>query len=345
MWQQQKELSDLDVDVLDGLSAMWLHQSSSSHEELPIHLDQLLRLRGLEPKRGGQGRRGGYESEQRAAMLKALAHIQNLYVSIGILPGGVHDRKGRHQRTQVPQGLQGRAFLITDADGESPPNSALKGPDLVFRPGEVLTPWLVGSRRQTARLSVKALQYDPYRRAWAKRLARYLSWQWRIQARGDDYLHPYRAATLLEAVGDSLDLRNPGRTRARLEMTLDLLKDDGVIAAWQYARWKEGVRGQPGWATGWLQATIQIDPPDAIPEAYQHLKRCVAHQPPVWPGDNALGEQLKRRRQVLGLSQRCAAEQIGISQGYMNLLERGRRGTRRSPYIQRRLEAWLTGDV
>jgi DNA-binding XRE family transcriptional regulator len=321
-----------------------LHQGQAPHEQLRIHVDQLLHLRGLQPKRGGQGRRGGYEPEQRAAMLSALAHIQNLYVSIATLPGDEHDRQGRHQRTEVPQGLQGRTFIITDAEGESPPNSALNGPDFVFRPGDIFAPLLVGPRRQTAWLPVKALQYDPYRQAWAKRMARYLTWQWRIRAGRGDYLHPYRVATLLSAVGERVDRSNPGRTKARLEKTLDLLQADHVIAAWQYTQGKREVTIHPGWATGWRQVTVRIDPPDAIREAYQPLKRLVARQSPVRLGAYTLGEQIKRRRRLLGLSQRRAAEQMGISQAFMNLLEHGRRGKRPSTTVQRQIEAWLTGD-
>jgi hypothetical protein len=272
MWGQQQEISDLDVDVLDSLGAIWLYQARARHEALQIHLDQLLRLRGLQPKRGGQGRRGGYELEQRATILSALAHIQNLYVSIPMLPGDEHDRQGRHQRTRQPQGIQGRIFVITDAGWESSRISALSGPDCVFHPGEVLTPWLVGSRRQTAWLPVKALQYDPYRHAWAKRMARYLTWQWRIRARRGDYLSPYRVITLLETVGGSLDHRNPCRTKAHLEMTLDLLKEDGVLAAWRYVQWKEGLKGRPGWAIRWQQATILIEPSDPVREAYHRCK-------------------------------------------------------------------------
>jgi hypothetical protein len=345
VWQQLEEFSDLDVDVLDSLSAIWLHQARTPHEELQIRLDQLLSLRGLQPKRGGQGRRGGFEPEQRAAMLRALAHIQNVHVSIATLPGDELDRKGRRQRTEVPQGLQGRTFIITDAEGESPPNSALNGPDFVFRPGDIFAPWLVGPRRQTAWLPVKALQYDLYRQVWARRMARYLTWQWRIRAGRGDYLHPYRVATLLSAVGERIDRNNPSRTKARLEKTLDLLQADRVVAAWQYTQGEREAMKHPGWATEWSQATVRIDPPDAIQEAYLHLKRSIARQPPVRLGDDTLGEQLKRRRHVLGLSQRCTAEQIGISQGYVNLLERGRRGTRLSACIQRRVEAWLTGDI
>jgi hypothetical protein len=55
-------------------------------------------------------------------------------------------------------------------------------------------------------------------------------------------------------------------------MTLDLLKGDGVLAAWRYVQWKEGVRGQPGWAMRWQHATILIEPSDAVREAYHRCK-------------------------------------------------------------------------
>lgn len=266
-------------------------------------------------------------------MLRALAHIQHLCVSITMLPVDEQDRQGRRRRTPRPPGLQGRAWVITNADGEDPPIGILNGPELVGQPSEVLTPWLVGARRQTAMLPVKALQYDPYRQAWAKRMARYLSWQWPIRARRRDYLRPYRVATLLVAVGGRLDLGNPGRTKARLEQTLDLLGEDGVIAAWRYARCAAGVTGQLGWPTEWRQATIPVEPPDVIRDVYHRFEGYQAQRPKTRLDAAALGEDIRRRRDMLGLSQ-----------SLVTLLERGRRGTRLSPEVQRRIKAWLAGD-
>ena len=97
-------------------------------------------------------------------------------------------------------------------------------------------------------LSAKALVYDPYRQRWEKRLARYLSYQWRCRAHNDNYLQPLRVATLLEAVGVKGELRYPARIREHLERTLDVLQRDRIIATWQYDRWDESLTAHPGWA-------------------------------------------------------------------------------------------------
>ena len=58
-------------------------------------------------------------------------------------------------------------------------------------------------------------------------------------------------ATLLEAVGNTVDPRHPARTRARLELTLETLLVDRVIAAWQYDHWDEAHMDRQGWVDYW----------------------------------------------------------------------------------------------
>ncbi len=96
-------------------------------------------------------------------------------------------------------------------------------------------------------MSAKAVQYDPYRQKWEKRLARYLSWQWRIQASRTGYSRPYRVNTLLEVVGEENGPQRPHLIRNRLEKALDCLQEDKLIASWQYERWDEEMGGRPGW--------------------------------------------------------------------------------------------------
>jgi hypothetical protein len=85
MWQQRAELSDLDADALDALSALWLYQVHTPQGDAVVDVDELLAMRGLQPKRGGRGRRGGYEPEQRTAMLQAVSRIQNLWLHLTAL--------------------------------------------------------------------------------------------------------------------------------------------------------------------------------------------------------------------------------------------------------------------
>ena len=99
MWQQREDLSDLDADVLDAISAAWLERGPrSASERVPIYVDDLLRSRGLRPKKSGHGRRGGFESEQRADLWRCLLHLQDLWLDIA--EATVVDQDARGRRTQ-----------------------------------------------------------------------------------------------------------------------------------------------------------------------------------------------------------------------------------------------------
>lgn len=336
MWQQREELSDLDADALDALSAIWLHQARDVGDRAVADVDRLLAMRSIKPKRGGQGRRGGYEPEQRAEMMRALSHIQNLWVNIAEVE--VYEADGGRRRKATKQTLQSRPFVITDRVGQLQLNGYMDVRKFVFRPGEVFAAFLMGPGHQVALLSAKALKYDPYRNKREKRLARYLSWQWRTKARSGEYLRPYRVATLLEAVGEEPNPNKPSRTRDRFEQALDTLKADEVIADWQYDSWDETVAERRGWAEEWLQATVLVEPPQAVLDQYQHLERPVSATPEV-PATVTLGDRIKAHRQALGMSQIQTAEDLGVSQGYFNKLEKGRANP--SSGVARRIRQWL----
>lgn len=341
MWQQREELSDLDADVLDALSALWLHQARSIQDRAVADVNELLAMRGIKPKLSGQGRRGGYGPEQRSEMMKALSHIQNLWLNMAEVE--VYEDNGRDGRRRKPvkKAVQSRPFVITDQTGQMRMDGLLDVEHFIFRPGEVFAYFLMGPGHQTALLSVKALKYDYYRQKWEKRLARYLSWQWRAKARNGEYLRPYRVATLLEAAGEDVNQGKPSRTRDRLEQALEVLQQDSVIAAWQYDRWDEAVADRRGWAQEWLRATVLIEPPDAVKDQYQRLERqdSVRHRAALPEG---LADRIKRHRKEVGLSQLQAAEQIGISQAYLSLLERGKATEEKlSQSVRKVLREWL----
>ncbi len=333
MWRQRGELSDLDADALDALSALWLYQARSAQDDATADLDGLLAMRGIKPKQAGNGRRGGYEPEQRADMLRALSHVQNLWLNMAEIEVYEEPANGKGRRRTVKETIQSRPFVITDRMGQIRLDGNMEVRKFIFRPGKVFAHFLMGPGQQTALLSAKALKYDPYRQKWEKRLARYLSWQWRAKARNADYLRPYRIGTLIEAVGDEGEGRAPSRTRDRLEKCLDTLKEDGVLAAWQYDRWDEEAASQRGWLQEWLQATVLIEPPDAVKEQYRPIERRSnsptlpsptnkAVQSPMEAGP--LREWIKAHRKVRKLSQMQAAEELGISQAYLSNIERGK---------------------
>src|SRR5699024_11736125 len=101
-----------------------------------------------------------------------------------------------------------------------------------FKVGKVFSEFLSRSSRQIALLPIEILQYNPDQEKWEKKIARYLTWRWRTQARKSDYQQPYKVGSLLEAIGIKINKRAPSRTRERFEQALDKLQDDQLLAVW-----------------------------------------------------------------------------------------------------------------
>jgi len=341
MWKQREELTDLDVDTLDAMNAIWLCQAQSERHGAIADVDSILSLRGVKQKKCGRGARGGYEAEQRLETLKTISHLQNVWVTMAMLPG--YGKKGRGRNAN--RVLQSRAFVITDRAGQLRLDGFMDVDSFMFRPGDVLARVLFGPGRQTALMSAMALRYNPYKQTWEKRLTRYLSWQWRCRAKNDNYTQPFKVSTLLEAAGQLIDARRPIRSRERLEKALDTLHQDQVISGWQYDRWDESDGALKGWATTWQQATILIEPPDVIRDQYRKLEYMGHPALKRMVGQEPMGDQLERKRKDLGLSQAQAAEQLGISQPYWSLLVKGKKKLEAlRPGLLKKLYDWLAGE-
>ena len=328
MWQQREELSDLDADALDALSAIWLTQAQGVGDRAVADVDGLLTMRGIKPRSRGNGRRSGFEPEQRAEMQRAIAHIQNIWINIAQVPDTLTERPAEGPDNDGQLTLQSRAFVITDRLGRTDKTGTMIDMErFIFQPGAVFARYLLGPGSQTALLSAQALKYDPYRQTWEKRLARFLSWHWRASTPGR-HTRPYRVAELLEAIGKEISARYPGSTRERLEKTLDTLQTDGVISQWQYERWDEAITEQRGWAQHWLASTLLIDPPPIALEFLRQdrpaLPRNTTPNEPIEPPTDAgeLGQLIKATRLDRGLNQTDVARLLGVKQSYISKLER-----------------------
>ena len=352
MWQQREELSDQDADTLDTISALWIGRARSASERVGVYIDDLLKARGLKPKKAGNLRRGGFEQEQRTALWRCLLHLQDLWIDIAEATVVERDQlSGRRQRKT--RTLQSRAFIMTDRIGQKRLDGAMDVEAILVTPGEAFGRFLLGPGRQVALLSSKALQYDPLRQKVEKRLARYLSWQWRIGAKRAEFVRRYKVATLLQEVDlDPGGPQPPSRVRSRLEKALDQLHGDAVIAGWQYGEgWREDSLPRQGWLDIWCQAHVVVEAPETIRTAYQNLDQLAAPPPPPKPPKKKpkkpkaekgiykdLAKRLKQRRLELGITQMVAAEQIGISQGYIAQIERGRKP---SEEVARTVLKWM----
>ncbi|MBI1778301.1 MAG: helix-turn-helix transcriptional regulator [Proteobacteria bacterium] len=342
MWRQQSELSDLDADALDALCAIYLSQARGPNDTAIADVDEILAMRGLKPKRGGTGRRGGYEAEQRADMLRALSHIQNVWINVAEVMVYERENRSRQTRGPVTKTLQSRPFIITDRMGQIRLDGYLEVERFIFRPGKAFAAFLFGSGQETGVLFKKALQYDPFRRKWEKRLTRYMSWHWRGASLSGEFTPTYRVQTLLAVVGEPLNERYPSKTRARLEQALDQLANDRVLLRWSYKDWNAGAAAARGWIAAWLDAEVTIEMPPSIRDYYARVRdHDGLHAVEPRPTNDAadLASRFKRLRKALGLSQQQAAVRLGIQQGHVSKIERGKAAP--SPQLRRAIEAWL----
>ncbi|MFB5281758.1 helix-turn-helix domain-containing protein [Peribacillus sp. Hz7] len=341
-WRQAKEISDLDVDLFDALCSIFLLKARYHEDIVEIQLDDLLSIRGLKPKLGGEGRRGGYEMKQREQVVKSLTKIQSLWIE---LEKAIIYEKGKPVQVK----LQGRTFIFKNQKKlEYEVAKQANEKKLMFTVDKVFAKYLYGSGRQVALLPTKALQYNPYRQTWEKRLTRYFSWRWRTQARKGDYQQPNKICTLLDSIGENMNKRIPSRTRDRLEKALDTLVEDGVITAWHYEKWEESIASNKGWARIWMNSTIVVKPPDVIIEQYRPIQRNrkvqnkPLNQPTVFSRHEEvmdLGDRIRNLRKKLKLSLLQIAEELEISASYLSHIERCIKVP--SNKIEKRIINWL----
>lgn len=337
MWRQRSELSDLDADVLDGMMAAWISRSVADPQRLAlVGVDELLELRGVKKNLGGDGRRGGYREKQRATIVRAVGHLQNIWVDMGVMEVPVRTGHGRGTKMMEKRVS---SHLVSVEDVTRPAQPRIDAPDeidgFVFRPGRAISIFLDDVGRQVTLLAAQALRYHPERQTWEKRLARTLSWRWRVRARKPDgYSQPYKVGQLLRFADETVNERRPLRTRERLERALDTLERDGVIAAWEYERFCDPLEApRQGWVGEWLASTVVIEPPDAMKDLSEQIEaRAPGGTDGIAPkarrgrevGEASIGGRLKEWRKENGYSQARVAEKLGIQRTDISTYERGK---------------------
>jgi hypothetical protein len=82
MAQHVMRMDDLTADVLDAVCATWVDKARHPKDDVLVSVDRLLQMRGLQAKRSGTGRRGGYEIEQRRAVARQVAALRDTWVTV-----------------------------------------------------------------------------------------------------------------------------------------------------------------------------------------------------------------------------------------------------------------------
>ncbi|WP_018922960.1 helix-turn-helix domain-containing protein [Salsuginibacillus kocurii] len=358
MTQAITSMDDLTADAFDIISIMWMQSAEHEHDMVPFSHEDVLKLRAMQKKKNGTGHES-FRKRDRDEVMKRLAALASIWIRVD-----EEDEVQLIDQDEVADYKKARMKRLFQVDNVTVARDR-KTDEMIgiyecdIRPSDLLAGYLRGAGKSTGMLSLRALQYNPNKHKYHKRLTRYLSWQWRIRAGQEDYGRPYKIGGgrgLLAVMGMELNNDRPFRTKESFEKTLDTLQDDGVIAEWRYVEIDEEKigKGNPGWLQNyWLQLQVIILPPAdlkaslaspsilGIPDMsklgeqldlpapeevrYTEVEQIPLHfnesMPPPPPKVSA--ETVKEARESRGLSIKRAAKEIGIAHTTLSRYERG----------------------
>ncbi len=325
MNQKIDQLGDIAVDVMDIILSRYIRENGDS---VTVTTEEILKARGVKPKMK-DGYSAGFRPEDKRRISDVLSAMDNLWITVGEMEVYVKGRK-------IPQRFRekSRLMMITGMTEQV----ALAGDSIPLiwqvRMGKVFSSLLSSDiATQYALLSSKTLQYDPYHQRWEKRLSRYFHPLWRIRQADESYSQPIRVKTLLDAIGMSVDRKNPQRTRERFEQAMDRLAEDGVLGGWTYALQDadETACERRGWYAQWLRWRVI-----ALPNAQLlSLYRAGAEAPPMLPDaqvpqigtarESTPHIDVRKTRKAKRITQAALAEALGVSRSLIAQIESGAR--------------------
>lgn len=336
-----KKLDDITADCLDIILAIWLRSAKHPTDVVTVKADDFLELRGLKKHLSGGGRRGGYGVELRKEIAGQLQALKTTYLVVQEMEvtETVSGKRGKYSRRKSVT-MESPVIVITGRGGQATMAGDVEPFVWNVRPGDVFANFLFGAGRETALISRKALEYDPYRQKWEKRLTRYFSYLWRVRQAKGTYSEPVCIKTILDELNLASELR-PDRVQERLEKALDILRADGVVASWQYEEGTDigSFGGKKGWFACWLQSRITVEPPPQVAAHYEGIVAPVRVKS-VSQDVNIDVDVIREVRSLLGLSISKAATEIGINKGTLSRIE-GRKVKHFDNDTAVKLSAWL----
>lgn len=263
-------MDDLTADIFDIISILWMKQASHKDQMINFHTDDALNLRHVQGRKEIGGYQTSYRKKERDDIMKRLAALTTIWIRIERDNLKFVDAES-NEIDELEQVQFNPLFIldsITVAYRDSQPVGIY---ECKIRPGELLANFLYGSKKSSGLLALKTLQYNPVKQKYHKRLARYLSWQWRIRQKGADYFRPYSIGGdkgLLNVMGIEANARYGSRIKEQFENILDSLQKDEVIKDWVYLDFDESVieKHKTWFEDDWLTSKVQILPPEEITE-------------------------------------------------------------------------------
>ncbi|MFJ5625302.1 helix-turn-helix domain-containing protein [Peribacillus loiseleuriae] len=259
-------LDEMTADLFDLITYLWMVSPKTSDGYIEFHSNDALQLRNLK-KRTAQGRELDFREEDRFNIMKRVAALSSIWVSLGnqqvkvfnaqdIQDNELYEFKDFQRMFEV-----GKIRVAYDKKTGEP-----KGIYAVqVKPSSVLTPYLDGPNRTLGLLDLKVFQYSHYTQREHKRLTRYLNIQWKIRTIRRTLQQPFKVSTLLKIM-DISNRYNGVQKRDKFENVLDELQKDSVISSWNYTEEiDEKQVGKKGWFQSyWTKLSVLILPTDTV---------------------------------------------------------------------------------
>lgn len=262
-WQMTDGLSDDHADLFDWILASWLANRSNLGPFGGVYLTPagFLADRGLQKHSGG-----GYRREQKVDVAMWLHDLASIHVR-SQMNSPVKGRRGSRETFTISAPLLVISHEITQAELLSTEQTPVAW---YVRPGDWSAP-LANMPPQYALTMQSILRLHSHRDRHAKRIGRYLTWQYRVRAAQRTWGQPYHLGRLLDQSGVEVDRKNPGRFKERLEAALNVLveADPPVIKSWRYVT--PVTASGRGWLDRWLATGLIITPPAALTEKYEAI--------------------------------------------------------------------------
>lgn len=296
LWQRVRQFNDVDGDIVLAMLAQLAGTPRDARGGAWITGQQILEYRGIKPKTHKQENRkpgepshrgAGHRYEDLQEIAEGVSRIRDMHITVRTWREN-HKRKqtgGKQTRRRV---FEQKSYLITISDFIQQSHLSLEGEQLpgeplavawYYQPGASLEGLLTSPNYRAAYLLQQALRYDPLHERWEKRLARYCTFQLRINAEFGGTTIKRTIGNLLNELALSVNESDPKKTRSRFERAMNRLKSDGIISSWgPEERYQQVMQKLPryNWLPAWLEFELEISadslPTGAAGELLEHLQ-------------------------------------------------------------------------
>ncbi len=318
-----------------AMDAYWLSNAKSPDEFIELQIADLMRFTGKKPVKTHGKYTGTFRRDQlqRAGMMVygmgfSMVEIERTVVK------GVGERTHYKRLWDVSD-----IFVMHTLDEEKYIES------ITYRPNEFFRSVSFGARRETALLMAKVLGLDFDKMVVARRLGRYYTWLWRDRAHGGAVDAPINCGTLLARAGVEVEKGKERYARRSLELALDRLEGEGIIAQWVLLE----ENGAPADLSAripfakWTEMKIAVTPPDVIMNHYT----AGFPLPPELSAAGPAGLDLaavKAAREKRGLTLGDLSAEAGVELSTLSRIMAGKTKRPRGEHVKA-LKEWLAAQV